>query len=93
MVKICVFRVKYFFCFILFMFCSHFSEGFDSHVSLFCFFSISGIAPLYFKDKIGSNGVSFLQEIHSDSKVEQKWKKDFKGPIFFLTESQILVTS
>ena len=46
MVKICVFRVKYFFCFILFMFCSHFSEGFDSHVSLFCFFSISGIAPL-----------------------------------------------
>ena len=46
MVKICVFRVKYSFCFILFMFCSHFSEGFDSHVSLFCFFSISGIAPL-----------------------------------------------
>ena len=46
MVEICVFRVKYFFCFILFMFCSHFSEGFDSHVSLFCFFSISGIAPL-----------------------------------------------
>ena len=82
MVKICVFRVKYFFCFILFMFCSHFSEGFDSHVSLFCFFSISGVATLYFKDKIGSNGV-----------FEQKWKKDFKGPIFFLTESQILVTS
>ena len=47
MIKICVFRVKYFFCFILFViFCSYFSEGFDSHVSLFCFFSISGIAPL-----------------------------------------------
>ena len=47
MVKICVFRVKYFFCFILFvMFSSYFSEGFDSHVSLFCFVSISGIAPL-----------------------------------------------
>ena len=24
-----------------------------------------------------------LQETHSDSKVEQKWKEDFKGPIFF----------
>ena len=24
----------------------------------------------YFKDKIGSNGVLFLQETHSDSKVE-----------------------
>ena len=47
----------------------------------------------YFKDKIGSNGVSFVQETHSDSKVEQKWKKDLKGPIFFLTESQILVVS
>ena len=46
-----------------------------------------------FKDKIGSNGVLFLQETHSNSKVEQKWKEDFKGPIFFLTESQILVAS
>ena len=34
----------------------------------------------YFKDKIGSNGV---QETHSNSKVEQKWKEDFKGPILF----------
>ena len=37
----------------------------------------------YFKDKIGSNGVLFLQETHSSSKVEQKWKEDFKGPILF----------
>ena len=37
----------------------------------------------YFKDKIGSNGVLFLQETHCDSKVEQKWKEDFKGSIFF----------
>ena len=37
----------------------------------------------YFKDKIGSNGVLFLQETHSDSKV--KWKKDFKGPISFFS--------
>ena len=26
----------------------------------------------YFKDKIGSNGVVFLQDTYSDSKVEQK---------------------
>ena len=39
----------------------------------------------YFKEKIGSNGVLFLQETHSDSKVEQKWKEDFKGPIFFIS--------
>ena len=37
----------------------------------------------YFKDKIGSSGVLFLQETHSNSKVEKKWKNDFKGPIFF----------
>ena len=166
MIKICVFRIKYLFCFTLFViFSSHFSEGFDSHVSLFCFFSISGIAPLItcydlqfkniferfisffmyfsysafqillqilvlfnfltvicnlitvnvlivsccqtivwvfitnnvkgiqlskkrlkpmqcFTDKTGSNGVLFLQEIYSDSKVEQKWKED---SIFFFS--------
>ena len=32
----------------------------------------------YFKDKIGSTGLLFLQETHSDSKVEQTWKEDFK---------------
>ena len=37
----------------------------------------------YFKEKIGSTGVLFLQETHSSSKVEQKWKKDFKGHVFF----------
>ena len=47
MIKICVFTVKYFFCFILFvMFCTHFSEGFATHVSLFCFLSISSIPHL-----------------------------------------------
>ena len=47
MIKTCVFKVKYFFCFILFViFCSYFSEGFDSYASLFCFFSISGTAPV-----------------------------------------------
>ena len=47
----------------------------------------------YLKDKIESNGVLFLQETHSEKKVEQKWKKDFKGPVCFLTENQIFVVS
>ena len=37
----------------------------------------------YFKEKIWSTGVFFLQETHSSSKVEQKWKEDFKGHVFF----------
>ena len=37
----------------------------------------------YFKDKIGLTGVLFLQETHSNSKVEQKWKEDFKGQVLF----------
>ena len=37
----------------------------------------------YFKDKIGSTEVLFLQETHSNSKMEQKWKEDFKGQVFF----------
>ena len=38
----------------------------------------------HFKDKIVSTGILFLQGTHSDSKVEQKWNKDFKRPVFFL---------
>ena len=43
----------------------------------------------YFKDKIGSTCVLFLQETHSDSNVEKKkkkkkWKEDFKGLIFLI---------
>ena len=37
----------------------------------------------YFKEKIGSTRVLFLQETHSSSKVEQKWSEDFKGHVFF----------
>ena len=47
----------------------------------------------YFKDKIVSSGVLFQQETHSDTKAEQKCKDHFKGPIFFLSESQILMLS
>ena len=36
----------------------------------------------YFKSKIGSCGLLFLQET-LQSKVEQKWKEDFHGKIFF----------
>ena len=37
----------------------------------------------YFKEKIRSTGVLFLQETYSSSKVEQKWEEDFKGYVFF----------
>ena len=37
----------------------------------------------YFKGKIGLCGLLFLQETHSNSKVEQKWKEDFHGKGFF----------
>ena len=35
----------------------------------------------YFKEKIGSTGVLFLQE--TNCKVQQKWKEDLKGHVFF----------
>ena len=44
----------------------------------------------YFKYKIGSTGVLFLQEAHSDRKVEQKWKGDFKGRVFLLAKVKSL---
>ena len=37
----------------------------------------------YLKSKVGSCGLLFLQETHSDSKVEQKWKEEFNGKVFF----------
>ena len=37
----------------------------------------------YFKEKVVPTRVLFLQETHSSSKVEQKWKEDFKGHVFF----------
>ena len=46
----------------------------------------------YVKDKIGPNGVLFLRDTHLDRKVKQKWRKDFKGPIFFFSR-QILMAS
>ena len=37
----------------------------------------------YFKSKTGVCGLLFLQEARSNSKVEQKWKEDFHGKVFF----------
>ena len=37
----------------------------------------------YFKSRIGSCGLLFLQETYSNSKLEQKWKEDFHGKVFF----------
>ena len=45
----------------------------------------------YFKGKIGSTGVLFLQETHSHSKIEQKWKEDFKGQVETNKEGRILI--
>ena len=40
----------------------------------------------YFNSKIGTSGLLFLQKIHSNSKVEQKWKEDFHAQVFFSHE-------
>ena len=40
----------------------------------------------YCKDKIRSAGVIFLQKVHLDSKVEQKWKEDFSRQVSFSHE-------
>ena len=37
----------------------------------------------YFKDELGSPGVSFLQETCSNNKFEQKWKEELKSQAFF----------
>ena len=37
----------------------------------------------YFKSKTVPCGLLLLQETHPSSKVEQKWKEDFCGKVFF----------
>ena len=37
----------------------------------------------YLKENMSYNGALFLQEIHSSSKDEIKWKDKFKGELFF----------
>ena len=37
----------------------------------------------YLKSNINNNDFIFLQETHSSSNDEQKWKDDFRGPLIF----------
>ena len=37
----------------------------------------------YSKNKIGKNGILFLQETHSTTNDEGKWKGEFSGPVFY----------
>ena len=45
----------------------------------------------YLKNNSSNNGFIFLQETHSLSNDELKWKDEFGGPLFFHTEKAILV--
>ena len=37
----------------------------------------------YFKSKLAPSGVLFPQETHSTKEIEQKWKNELNGQIFF----------
>ena len=37
----------------------------------------------YFKNKIGKNGILFLQETHSTTSNGGKWKDEFGAPVFY----------
>ena len=37
----------------------------------------------YFREKIASNGISFLQETHFSHDTVSNWRDDFKGELFF----------
>ena len=45
----------------------------------------------YLKNNINGNGFIFLQETHSLSNDELKWKDEFGGPLFFRMEKAILL--
>ena len=45
----------------------------------------------YLKNNINDNGFIFLQETHSLSNDELKWKDEFGGPLFFHMEKASLV--
>ena len=44
----------------------------------------------YLKNNINDNGFIFLQETHSLSNDELKWKDEFGGPLFFTRKKQFL---
>ena len=37
----------------------------------------------YFRSKLSSSGILFAQETHSAKEIEQKWKVELNGQIFF----------
>ena len=37
----------------------------------------------YFKNKLGNDGILFLQETHSTLNDENIWKNDFNVPVFY----------
>ena len=41
----------------------------------------------YFKNKIDKNGNLFLQETHSTTSDNVKWKDEFSGPVFYSRDS------
>ena len=45
----------------------------------------------YLKNNINDNGFIFLQETHSLSNDELKWKNEFGRPLFYRTEKAIFV--
>ena len=45
----------------------------------------------YLKNNINDNGFIFLQETHSLSNDELKWKDEFGGPLFLHTEKAMLM--
>ena len=44
----------------------------------------------YLKNSINDNGFIFLQETHSLSNDELKWKNDIGGPLFFTRKNKFL---
>ena len=40
----------------------------------------------YLRNNINNNGFILLQEINLSSNNEQKWKDDFRGPLFFFRQ-------
>ena len=47
----------------------------------------------YLRNNSNNNGFVILQETHLSLKDEQKWKDDFKCPLFFHVKKVILVVS
>ena len=65
-------------------FISHNIKGIKAYEKRLKFFE-------YLRNNINENGFIFLQETHSLSNDELKWKDEFGGPLFFHKGKAILV--